>query len=298
MNSNPKVKHKIKVVIKKKKRPDEKKVHKSNSQYKTIVSETTVDFFVKKFIDLLKRKVIIRRFDKNLKDKSFIKSKSDPCGQEGHYVEKLMGIKPNCKNNPDLLGYECKKYSPVITFIDKQTDHKYYEGTEFKSKDLLIKTHYWNTFARSNSKDLRIGGWKLNKFDNDGQCLKLDDHNNINIVYNFNHDKRHDKNKRVSNYYHNYNDHIIGTWCGKTIKKTIEDKFNQNGFFICKSVNGIYTELSFGRTINFEEWIESFKQQKIYYDGYSKLNEKNGKPSRWRGSFRASKKWWDNLLIK
>ena len=57
-----------------------------------------------------------------------------------------------------------------------------------------------------------------------------------------------------------------------------------------KKKNGIYESISFGNPITFTNWIKSFKEKKIYYDGYSKLN------GRWRGTFRAQKSWWYTML--
>jgi hypothetical protein len=131
----------------------------------------------------------------------------------------------------------------------------------------------------------------LDKFDEDGQCLQVDDSNNINILYNYNEDKRIDKSTRVSKFYHNEKNHIIGTWKVETLKKTIEDKFNKNGFFICKKNKyGVYNTIHFGNPINFNYWIECFKKKNIYYDGYSKLK------GRWRGVFRAKIQWWNGEL--
>jgi hypothetical protein len=245
-----------------------------------------------KLIDLIntwKKNTIINKFNKNLKGKKFTKDKFNKDCEEGHFVEKNLGIKANSNNRPDLLGYECKKESRVITFVDKQTDIKYYEGKEFNNRDKETKKKYWENFTRKLD-ELRIGGWNLDTFDNYGQCLKVDQKNNINIIYNYEYDKRPNKINLVSEYYHDMNDHIIGTWKSETLKKTIEDKFNQNGFFICKKKNGIYESISFGKPITFTNWIKSFKEKKIYYDGYSLLN------GRWRGTFRAQKSWWYTML--
>ena len=39
-------------------------------------------------------------------------------GKEGHWLETNMGIKHNSKNEPDINGYEMKKYSNKITLGD------------------------------------------------------------------------------------------------------------------------------------------------------------------------------------
>uniref|UniRef100_A0A6C0J6J1 Uncharacterized protein n=1 Tax=viral metagenome TaxID=1070528 RepID=A0A6C0J6J1_9ZZZZ len=242
------------------------------------------------YINIWKKNTIINKFNKDLKGKIFTKDKTTKDCDEGHFVEKNLGVKANNNNSPDLLGFECKKHSNAITFVDKQTDTKYYEGKKINTRDKETKTKFWKTFTR-NTDELIIGGWNLDEFDSNGQCLKVDQNDNINIIYNYNEDRRFNKNTLVSKYYQDMNNHIIGTWKSETLKKTIEDKFNQNGFFICKKdINGAYESIHFGKPINFTTWIKSFKEKKIYYDGYSKLN------GRWRGVFRAYKSWWDTML--
>ena len=187
-----------------------------------------------------------------------------------------------------------KKESPVITFIDKQTDYKYYEGSPIPTRGKYAKCKkqiFWDTFKRSGSKGIRIGGWDLNKWDNDGQRLFIDSNNNINVLYNYDKDKREDKDKRVSDYYKNKYSHVICQWLKSSLKKTIEDKFNVCGFYILmKSRSNKYNKIAFGPCISFDYWIEQVKKEKIYFDGYSTSD------GRWRGSFRAPKAWWFDLI--
>ena len=64
------------------------------------------------------KQVIIDLFMNNVKDKEIVFTGEKHCGSEGHWLEKQMGLNPNCKNEPDILGYEMKKNSPKITFGD------------------------------------------------------------------------------------------------------------------------------------------------------------------------------------
>ena len=203
-----------------------------------------------------------------------------------------MGIENNPYNKPDIYGYEQKKESKKITFIDKQTDEKYYKGKSLgKNPNKDLKKKYWYTFERSNSKQNRIGGWKLNKWI-DGQCMIVDK-NDINVIYNYTRDNRQDKEIRVSNYYKDCKNHIICVWKKETLEKCINNKFNVKGFYIIKKNNeGEYNKICFGKKIDFEYWISEFVKKNIYYDGYSKLD------GRWRGTFRASGKWWNNLITE
>ena len=57
------------------------------------------------------KNVIITRFHNDVKGNKYVKSVCSSDGDEGHWVERSMGIPPNAINGPDLFGYECKKYS-------------------------------------------------------------------------------------------------------------------------------------------------------------------------------------------
>ena len=236
------------------------------------------------------KKKIIDTFYKNLKGKKYEKLPSDNDCDEGHWLETQMDIPPNCKNEPDLLGYEQKKNSKVITFVDKQND-KYWVGNKFSNRDKEKKILYWTTFQRTNSEDVRIGGWKLDHWDCDGQCLQVDLYNNINVLYNYDKDLRPNKSSIVPDYYKNKQNHMIGQWSEKELKKTINNKFNVRGFYILKkNRKNIYDTICFGPKFSFSVFIKFFKEKKIYYDGYSKLN------GRWRGTIRAKNAFWDTLI--
>lgn len=52
---------------------------------------------------------IINLFMTKVKNNKFKKCKSKNNGAEGHWLEKLMNLKINSKNKPDIGGYEMKK---------------------------------------------------------------------------------------------------------------------------------------------------------------------------------------------
>ncbi len=237
--------------------------------------------------NILNKCVIIHLFNTNVKGK-LPTNTSLHDGSEGHNLERLMGLKSNSKNEPDLLGYEMKTQTKSkITFVDKTPSKKYYKGVVVNKQDKDTKRVFWNTFKRQKSEGTTIGGWKLNKYDNDGQCLKVDDNKNIQVMYLYKNDKRPNKNELIDNYYKNDKPHIIIEWLKKDLQDTIDKKWNQAGFFICKkNKNNIYYKICFGNPINFKYWIEQLEKENIYYDGYSKVD------GRWRGCFRASNSWW------
>jgi hypothetical protein len=75
-----------------------------------------------------------------------------------------MLIIPNSDNEPDLLGYEMKKETTNhTTFIDKTPSIISLEGNKIKKRDSKNKERFWNMYQQQNSKDVRIGGWKLDK---------------------------------------------------------------------------------------------------------------------------------------
>ena len=242
---------------------------------------------------------ILRIFNDNVKGKKYEKSNKEHNGEEGHWLESQMGVKPNGKNEPDLYGHEMKKDSPKITFVDKTPSKIYLEGEELEYKNINKgnnkgkKLQFWNIFQRTNSATKKIGGWKLDKWDVDGQCLHIDENNNILVLYNYNYDERINKNDLVSDYYKDNTSRIILSWDKIDIETAINNKWNKKGFFICKKNNdGIYNKICFGDTITFNYWIQQVKEQNIYYDNYSSYD------GRWRGGFRASKKWFNKHITE
>ena len=243
---------------------------------------------------------IINLFIKNVKGKKINLENYNlsHCGKEGHWLETQMNIKANQKNLPDINGFEMKKETnSVTTFIDKVPSKKLFINIIIKPKDTKIKQEFWNMFGSTKQSDeITLGGWKINKYDNNGQILVIDKDNNIQIIYDYNQDKRINKSEIVNEFY-KLEGKVILQWNMIDIKKCIDNKFNVKGFFICKKDNkynkdNIYNKICFGKPFSFEQWIEDVKKGKIYYDGYSKYN------GRWRGCFRANNIYWDSLLIQ
>jgi len=244
------------------------------------------------------KKEIIRRWEQNVKGKQLdISSKNEKhCGKEGHCLEEAMGITPNGKNEPDIFGYEMKNDTKVgvTTFIDKEPDYFKIKDEKFtgisRKSNVDKKEQIWNNMYRQNTRkkgEKRIGGWKINKYDMDGQKMIITDDNSLEVVYNYNYDTREYKDNCLYDYYRNGEDHIICKWDKKTLEEFINRKFNQKGFFICKA-----DKICFGKPISFDMWIQGVKDGVIYYDGYSSID------GRWRGCFRANNKYWHSLVIE
>ena len=243
---------------------------------------------------------IISLFLKNVKGKhiNLENYNGSHCGKEGHWLEKQMNIKANQQNLPDINGFEMKKQTNnVTTFIDKVPSKKLFMDIIVKPKDTKTKIKFWNMFgSKKQSDEITLGGWKINKYDNNGQILVIDKDNNIQVIYDYKQDKRENKEEIIDEFY-KLEPNIIIQWNIEDITKTINNKFNVNGFFICKKGNNkdnaynTYNKICFGNPFSFEQWIEDVKKGKIYYDGYSKCI------GRWRGCFRANNIYWDSLLI-
>jgi hypothetical protein len=244
-------------------------------------------------IKLNPKEYIVKKFNANLKGKIFEKDGNNKhCGDEGNWIEKQMGIKCNGNNKPDLLGYEMKKQSIVTTFIDKAPSVFLLEENKIvKNKE--DKKIFWNIFQRTNSSGIRIGGWKLDEWDNDGQSMHIDENNNIVILYNYSFDKRPEIDKILPKYYKNNKSHTIISWYKIDLENAINNKWNQKGFFVCKkNKEGIYDKIYFGNHFDFDYWLENVKQKNIYYDGYSIYG------GRWRGCFRSQSKWFYKHIIE
>jgi len=245
----------------------------------------------------LEKQNIINLFLSNVKGKeiNLDKYNSSHSGKEGHWLENQMNIKVNQKNLPDINGFEMKKETNnVTTFIDKVPSKKLFIDIIVKSKDTKTKIKFWNMFgSKKQSDELTLGGWKINKYDNNGQILVIDKDNNIQIIYDYKQDKRENKEEIIDAFY-KLEPKIIIQWNIEDIKKCIDNKFNCNGFFICKknNKNNTYNKICFGKAFTFEQWINDVKKGKIYYDGYSKCF------GRWRGCFRANNIYWNSLLIQ
>jgi hypothetical protein len=76
------------------------------------------------------------------------------------------------------------------------------------------------------------------------------------------------------------------------MKNHIENKFNKNGFFILKKLENKYEKICFGKSFNFEYFIESLKNKKIIFDsGMYSGNTRNY--SHFRGT-----NFWNELITE
>ena len=252
---------------------------------------------------------IVALFKKNIVGKRFTDAHNTRhCGSEGHWLERLMGIKQNANNVPDILGYEMKKSSTKITFGDfsaseyafsspvKRLEINRVNGWDFSivinRKDFI---HYFGSpNVNKNNRYSWSGGcfpiydhW--NRF---GQTILVTDNNDICIYYS------NSKDKRDTSTYPAYlkKDNILITiWMASDISARVNNKFNVNGFFICqKDKTGIYNKIQFGNAFNFDTFIECFKKREIFIDsGMYETNTRNYSQFRSRNAV-----FWQRLIVE
>ncbi len=90
------------------------------------------------------------------------------------------------------------------------------------------------------------------------------------------------------------NNLILARWENNTMKKRVESKFNDKGWFKCLQNNlGMYTSIQFGKPITFESWIDLVSEGVVFFD--SGMYQGNNRPySQWR----ALNNFWDSLIIE
>ena len=85
------------------------------------------------------------------------------CGKEGHWLETKMKIKHNSKNEPDINGYEMKKYSNKTTLGDFSAS-EYAFSSKNKRNNINILNN-WTYEIKLNRNDFikTFGNPNLNK---------------------------------------------------------------------------------------------------------------------------------------
>lgn len=242
------------------------------------------------------RNIIVELFNKNVKGKTsdlaLYNIKHD--GKEGHWLEQQMGIEPNSRNTPDLDGFEMKNNTKSRTsFGDWSAD--YYI---FKDKSYIFnRNDFLKVFGMPNNLKQGRYSWsgkacpKIGGYNMFGQKIEVDQNNNIMAIYSFSFDQREQKYTLIPKNLQK-EELVLARWSEELMKKRVESKFNQYGWFKCiKNKNGIYTNIVFGDPIKFETFIDFVKQGIIFFD--SGMYEGNKRPySQWR----ANNTLWEKLI--
>lgn len=260
---------------------------------------------------------IIELFERNVKGKSpNVDGRNERHdGREGHWLEEQFGIDPNADNEADLFGYELKnETTSKTTFGDWSANIYIYNKPEYSSiftgdRTIERRDKFLRIFGQPNEQRKGRYSWsgspcpKINSYNDFGQILLVDSNNDIVALYSYSRDEREDKADIVPEELQN-DELEIARWYGehsptsrrgdKCLKAKLEDKFNVRGWFTCKKdANGKYDRICFGRTINYDEWIEWVKEGIVYFD--SGMHETNPRPySEWR----ADNNFWDSLITE
>ncbi len=244
------------------------------------------------------RSLIEETFVKNVKglipDLQEFNLKHD--GAEGDWLTKKMGLSVNGKNEPDFMGFEMKKDSRgKTTFGDWSPDEALYKAPNKE----LHREKFLELFGSPNAEKGGRYSWsgtvfpKVGKYNNYGQKLDVDRENNILATY------THEKNYIASSkakipQMFTGSEIVLAKWSHKTLRKKVESKFNQRGWFRClKNSDGAYDRLQFGGPINFENFIQLFIDGTIYLD--CGMHQVNPRPYM---NFRANNELWNSLAEK
>lgn len=253
---------------------------------------------------------IVKLFIDNVKGKASDTSSSNQKhdGRNGHWLEIQMGIAHNADNKPDLLGYEMKNEttSGKISFGDWSADEYIFLHGRGRNKSNSINAAYNITrnqfleiFGKPNSEKENRLSWSgtpcptyYGDITTFGQELTIDRNDNIVILYHYSKDQRTNKFSIVPKIMQCEN-LILARWNRNTLKRKLEDKFNQNGWFTVSTDNaGKYERIHFGEPMNYESWIKLFKERKVFFD--SGMYQGNIRPySQWR----ATTGVWYSLII-
>ncbi len=236
-------------------------------------------------------------------------------GREGHWLEQQFGIAANADNEADLMGYELKnETTSKTTFGDWSANQYIFTVPEYK--DLFVgntkyekQDSFVKIFGRSNPEKGGRYSWsgapcpKIGNYNAYGQRLEIADNKDIIVRYSYKHDERKDKSIIVPAALQKEN-LVIARWYGvsspstkrtdKCLKKKLEDKFNNKGWFTCKKDRtGTYVKLCFGNPMNYDEWIKLVEEGIVFFD--SGMYQGNKRPySQWR----ANNNFWNSLITE
>lgn len=248
---------------------------------------------------------IIKLFNENVRGRKPPNFKKAHDGAEGHWLEDCMGVKHNASKEPDIFGYEMKKYSSKISFFDLSASEYLFSRRTIVinkannwpiGKVSISRKEFFRYFGTLNKGKNRYS-WsgecfpKYGSYNFCGQIITISDTNDICIYYSYSKDQRKDVDipeflKR--------DDVLIAIWLKDKVKNHVNTKFNKKGFFICKKTKSVYDKLLVGKPFDFEYFMENFKNRKILLD--SGMKDGN---SRNYSQFRSTPKdFWNELIVE
>lgn len=261
--------------------------------------------------------IIISTFIEKVKGKKPDVKGKNKChdGKEGHWLEQQFGISANANNEADLLGYELKNQTnSKTTFGDWSANTYIFTNSNYKNlfkgqRKYEKQDSFLKIFGKPNKEKGGRYSWsgsscpKIDVYNDFGQTLTIDTNKDIVALYSYSKDKRDNKESIVP--IELQKDNLeIARWYGeksptskksaKCLKEKLENKFNKKGWFTCKmNQQGEYSEICFGKPINYDEWLEQVKKGVVFFD--SGMYEGNSRPySQWR----ANNNFWDSLIVE
>ena len=243
------------------------------------------------------KKLIIQLFNDSVRGKrpDVRNFNSNHDGNEGHWLEKQMGIAHNCSNSPDFMWFEMKNHTASKTSFGDWSASYYI----FKDKNHSIsRQRFMEIFGQYNFLKKRYS-WsgtpipKIGEFNQFGQILLVNNNGDINIFYSYTHDKRTEKASIVPESFQQ-GQILIVQWNAAWMGKKVENKFNKAGWFKCKqNAAGVYSEIVFGGPLNYPSFLQGVKKGVIFFDsGMYQGNPRNY--SQWR----ADNRLWDSLITE
>lgn len=258
---------------------------------------------------------IIELFHKNVKGKrpNVEGTNERHDGRQGQWLEHQFGIHSNDYNTADLWGYELKnETTSKTTFGDWSANEYVFNNPEYRdyfagTSKFEKREDFLRIFGKPNEEKGGRCSWsgspcpKIKCFNDFGQKLVIDKNKDILAIYSYSQDKRIDKAEIVPKSLQ-LEELVLARWYGeispttkkrdKCLKAKLEDKFNDKGWFTCKTdATGCYCKICFGRPMNYDEWLELVKQGIVFFD--SGMYQGNKRPySQWR----ANNNFWDSLI--
>jgi len=247
------------------------------------------------------RKKIVDIYMSNVHRKKPDTTGSDPkhSGKDGHWLEKQMNVQPNASNEPDLFGYEMKTQTRnKITLGSWDPNYWMFRNPKYG----ITRDDFLKIFGKPNPKKGNRMSWsgspvpKINGTNSFGMKTEIHGNSSISFVYSFSDDQREDKKSLVPKQMQ-VDDLEICRWASsgkKSLWEKVENKFNQNGWFMClRNERGAYSGIVFGIPITFETFMDYFRKGDIYFDcGMYQGNARNY--CQWR----ASNTFWDSLIVE
>lgn len=236
-------------------------------------------------------------------------------GRAGNWLEEQFGKHPDADNRADFFGYELKNETTSKTTFGDWSANRYIFKTGpyanlFKNSSIgTPQDVFCQYFGQPNPKKNNRFSWsgkpipRLNKYNDFGQIMIIEPNKDIVIKYSYSEDRRENKSSIIPLQLQK-DDIELARWFGSTspstkradkcLKDKLEDKFNQKGWFTCKTdSNGRYKEICFGGTFNFDQWLDLVSKGIVFFD--SGMYQGNKRPySQWR----ASNTYWDSLIIE